>query len=122
MRKTVIANTKPLIRCKQVKPTDVHRPDLEELLKTLFDSSYSWADIHHDDYYVYKVSCEGQNGIGVSSAFGEMVITDLKHKDADGFWMDDSNVKFTSMSYKDSLRMANRKAKELGIKKPRKRI
>jgi hypothetical protein len=120
MRKTVIANAKPVIKCKACTRRDVHAPDLDALLKELFAEGYSWAN-HPDDYYVYKVTCEGEQGIGVSSALGEMVITDLRHDDADGFWMDDSNVKFTSMSYKDSLRMANRKAKELGIKIPKRK-
>jgi hypothetical protein len=119
MRKTVIANAKPVIKCKACTRRDVHAPDLDALLKELFAEGYSWANPAHDEYNIYKVSCEGESGVGVSAAENEYVCTDLRHKDADGFWLDDSNVKFLDRTYRETLRDAKRKAKSLGIKLPK---
>jgi hypothetical protein len=125
MRKIVVyggcdtsSSKRPIIYCKQCTKHDVHLPDLQNLLKTLLeDEEYSWADFEHEEYQVYKVRCEGESGIGVSAAENEYVCTDLRHKDADGFWLDDANVKFLSRTYRETLKDAKKKAKELGLPK-----
>lgn len=112
----VIAASKPLITCKQCTKHDVYLPHLESLLKVLYDEGYIWADIHHDEYNVYKVKCENETGIGVSAAEGEYVCTDLRHKNADGFWLDDKNVKFITQTDKELIKASKRRARELNIK------
>jgi hypothetical protein len=119
VRKIVIAS-KPIIKCKQVKPWDVHPDDLKELLESLVHDGYSWA-ANPDEYNVYKVSCEGSDCIGVSAAEGELVCTDEEVCGTDGFWLDDKNVQFKTLTNTDMRLMAARKAKQLGIKLPKKK-
>ena len=102
MRKTIIASsfsTLPTIKCKQTTLSKLHRPEVDELRHILIKEGYSWAKSTNDMYY-YIVECEGERGIGVSSCYGDTIISNLRNKHADSFCLDDRNVKYTDLPYK----------------------
>jgi hypothetical protein len=106
MRKTIIAlssTVPPIIKCKQTMLSKLHRPEVDELRHILVKEGYSWAKSTNDMYY-YTVECEGERGIGVSSCFGDVVVSNLRNIHADSFCLDDKNVKYTDLPYKTIMK------------------
>jgi hypothetical protein len=103
-------NNKPSIKCKRVDILKVSKSELDELRASILKDGYIFVkDV--DDFYVYKVSCDGENGIGVGPVEGKVVLSNLKK--CDSFHTDDVNVTFDD-NYDKVLRDSlKRRKKEL---------